>query len=482
MPTKLLKKHLWQKFNMQTDPWLRRFHRRFDLRVDQADHAEIDDTLRSGVELRGTNLWVLMIAICIASIGLNVNSTAVIIGAMLISPLMGPIMALGYGASINDSALMRSSLFNLGLASFLSLLASTAYFLLTPLSQAHSELLARTAPSIWDVLIALFGGLAGIIGITRKVKSNLIPGVAIATALMPPLCTAGYGLAVGNLDYFLGAFYLFAINCVFIAIATLMMVRLMALPGVKQLDDKSLIKHRTVIGLVVLLTIVPSLFLAIDLVQKEWFGTNASRFVQEVIRTRPNVMVLSQEADYKTRQIRITLAGERLSVDQVKQMEKRLPEFGLDQSEFLLAQSGQVIPDFNAVKKDILQEFFNSNRTEITGRDARIVALQNELLQVRQSVTKQLPLKDIYRELSAQFPQAVRIQVTSGYRSTGSSALAQVATATEKPLLLVQLRLNQPLGGAEQVRLRQGLRVRAGLAELDDVQLDVAVSATPKKR
>ncbi|PJC19082.1 MAG: hypothetical protein CO066_00930, partial [Comamonadaceae bacterium CG_4_9_14_0_8_um_filter_60_18] len=202
-----------------------RLFRRFDLRHDQADTAEIDATFRGGVEFRGTNLWVLMFAIVIASIGLNVNSTAVIIGAMLISPLMGPIMALGYGAGINDSALMRSSLFNLGLAALISLIASTLYFLVTPLTLAHSELLARTTPSIWDVLIALFGGLAGVIGATRRIKSNLVPGVAIATALMPPLCTAGYGLATGNLSYFLGAFYLFAINSVFIAIATLMMVR-----------------------------------------------------------------------------------------------------------------------------------------------------------------------------------------------------------------------------------------------------------------
>ena len=221
-----------------------RLLRRFDLRADQADVAEIDATIRSGVEFRGTNLWVLIFAILIASVGLNVNSTAVVIGAMLISPLMGPIIGLGYGAGVNDSALMRSSLFNLGLAAFISLLASTLYFWLTPLTQAHSELLARTTPSIWDVLIALFGGLAGVIGVTRRVKSNLIPGVAIATALMPPLCTAGYGLATGNLSYFLGAFYLFAINSVFIAIATLMMVRVMRLPNVNVMEDRSLLKRQ----------------------------------------------------------------------------------------------------------------------------------------------------------------------------------------------------------------------------------------------
>ena len=236
---------------MILDSIKRRFISRFDLRHDQANSAEIDYTFRSGVEFRGTNLWVLIFAILVASIGLNVNSTAVVIGAMLISPLMGPIMALGYGAGINDSALMKKSIFNLGLAAVLSLIASTLYFLISPLSQAHSELLARTTPTIWDVLIALFGGLAGVIGVTRKVKSNLIPGVAIATALMPPLCTAGYGLAVGNWQFFIGAFYLFTINCVFIAIATLMMIRLMGLPSVKILEDKNLLKRRTIIGFII---------------------------------------------------------------------------------------------------------------------------------------------------------------------------------------------------------------------------------------
>lgn len=148
--------------------------------------------LRGDVEMRGTNLWVLMFAIFIASIGLNVNSTAVIIGAMLISPLMGPITGIGYGAGILDLRLVREGLKNLGIATLIGLLTSAAYFSIRPLRSAQSELLARTSPTIWDVLIASFGGLAGIVAATRKHKSNVIPGVAIATALMPPLCTAGF--------------------------------------------------------------------------------------------------------------------------------------------------------------------------------------------------------------------------------------------------------------------------------------------------
>lgn len=456
-----------------------RLLRRFDLRADQADVAEIDATIRSGVEFRGTNLWVLIFAILIASVGLNVNSTAVVIGAMLISPLMGPIIGLGYGAGVNDSALMRSSLFNLGLAAFISLITSTLYFLVTPLTQAHSELLARTTPSIWDVLIALFGGLAGVIGVTRRVKSNLIPGVAIATALMPPLCTAGYGLATGNLSYFLGAFYLFAINSVFIAIATLMMVRVMRLPSMSLLEDRSLLKRRTVIGLVVLLTLVPSIFLAIQLVQKEWFDANAARFVREVLRTRPNLLVVSQETDFKGRQLQVNVVGDRLPEAEIRTLEARLSEFGLADVSLTLAQSGQVMPDMSLIKKDLINEFLQTNRSDIAEREARIAALQAQLQAAQKSAATQLPLAAIYRELQAQFPQALQLSVASGLRSVVSREQASLQLAVERPLLLVKLHLRDALGNAELERLRLGLQTRAGLAELQDVQLDVTVAARP---
>jgi uncharacterized hydrophobic protein (TIGR00271 family) len=460
---------------MTIDSIVRRFHARFDLRLDQADLTEIDSTFRSAVEFRGTNLWVLIFAIFIASIGLNVNSTAVIIGAMLISPLMGPIMAVGYGAGIDDSDLMRSALFNLGLAAVISLLASTAYFLMTPLTLAHSELLARTTPSIWDVLIALFGGLAGAIGATRQIKSNLIPGVAIATALMPPLCTAGYGLAVGNWEYFFGALYLFTINCVFIAIATLMMVRVMRIPSIKMVEGRSQFKRHTVIGFVVLLTLVPSLFLAVNLVQREWFDTNARRFVQQVLRTKTNVIVVTAEPDFATAELRVNVVGDHLSQADIQAMEQRLPEFGLASAKLLVLQSGQPMPDMNLVKRELLTELMQSNRTEVSDREARITALQQELQEAQKSASAQLPLKDIYREVQAQFPQAQRVSVTWGLQAPGVTATPNAPDSTERPLLLVQLQLPSPLSAPEQERLRLGLRARAGLTALDEVQLLVSV-------
>lgn len=453
----------------------RRILARFDLRHDQAEVEEIDAMFRGGVEFRGTNLWVLIFAILVASIGLNINSTAVIIGAMLISPLMGPIMALGYGAGINDSKLIRSSLFNLGLAALLSLIASTAYFLVTPLSQAHSEVLARTTPTIWDVMIAMLGGLSGVIGATRRIKSNLVPGVAIATALMPPLCTAGYGLAMGKWSFFFGAFYLFTINCVFIAIATLMMVRLMRLPSVKMLGDRSLARRRTLIGLVVSLTIAPSLYLAVDLVRKEVFESNAARYVSAMLREKPGTLAISVQPDHRSRELRISLAGDRIADAELASMKARLTDFGLRDTALLVSQSGQSMPDMNAIKTDLLKDLLQDNQGSLREKDAQIARLQAEIEALKLARGTPLPLAEILRELDAQFPDAVEINVAAGVRS--ARALATAAQSSEvPPVLLVRLTLPKALSAPEKERLRNGLRVRAGLPEASDVKLDIELA------
>src|SRR5574344_825089 len=199
---------------------LKRLGQLFNLDTEVENFDNIHQEILKGVSFRGTNLWILFFAIIVASVGLNMNSTAVIIGAMLISPLMGPINGMGYSIATYDFDLFRKSAKNFLFAILSSLVASTLYFVLSPVSTAHSALLARTSPTIYDVLIALFGGLAGIVAISSKQKGNVIPGVAIATALMPPLCTAGYGIATRQFDFFFGAFYLFTINTIFIAIAS----------------------------------------------------------------------------------------------------------------------------------------------------------------------------------------------------------------------------------------------------------------------
>jgi len=254
----------------------------FDLRSEMEGYDAIHENIASGIVFRGTNLWILMFAIVVASVGLNMNSTAVIIGAMLISPLMGPIIGMGYSLATYDFQLLRRSMKNFSFAVGVSLLTSALYFLLTPINEAHSELLARTSPTIYDVIIALFGGLAGIVAMSSRLKGNVIPGVAIATALMPPICTAGYGLATLQFNFFFGALYLFAINTVFIAFAALIVCQMLKFP-IRSIVDPARKKHvNRVITAVILITLIPSIIFGVKLVKNEEFAQNAENFIAEV--------------------------------------------------------------------------------------------------------------------------------------------------------------------------------------------------------
>lgn len=250
-----------------------------DLKSDADNVDEIHQTIKNGIIFKGTNLWILVFAIIIASVGLNTNSTAVIIGAMLISPLMGPINGMGYSIATYDFALFRRALKNFAFAVIASLAASTLYFSISPLSTAHSELLARTSPSIYDVLIALFGGLAGIVAMTSKHKGNVIPGVAIATALMPPLCTAGYGLATAQFTYFFGAFYLFTINTVFIGISSVLFSQFIDLPIRTIVEPEQKRRVNRWITIVITITIIPSIYFGYLLVKKETFTEKANMLI-----------------------------------------------------------------------------------------------------------------------------------------------------------------------------------------------------------
>lgn len=241
---------------------------RFDLHANDALKLQTIEQIRKGVEFKGTNLWVLIFAIFIASLGLNTNSTAVIIGAMLISPLMGPIMGIGLGVGIQDFNLIKRSFKNLAIATIISIITSSIYFYISPLSEASSELLARTYPTTYDVLIALFGGMAGIVAVASRDRGNVVPGVAIATALMPPLCTAGYALATWQLNYFLGAFYLYFINSVFISFATYIGCRIFKLSTVhNQSDGVKSEKVKRYVMLVVIVTLIPSIYMAYNIIR-----------------------------------------------------------------------------------------------------------------------------------------------------------------------------------------------------------------------
>ena len=260
----------------------KRLFRFFNLRNDQASSADIDAALRAGARPAGTNLWVLFFAILIASVGLNVNSTAVIIGAMLISPLMGPIVGMGYGAAIADAPLMRSSVLTLFGFAAVSLFTSMLYFTVSPLDEPGSELMARTTPTLWDVLIAAFGGAAGMVAATRRSFTNIAPGVAIATALMPPLCTVGFGLAHQRWDIAGGAAFLFLINSVFIAAATLLIGKLLRLPKLAELDAAAVQLHRWVIGVVLMAVLIPRAWFCYAFAQQEYFKAAVARARQRL--------------------------------------------------------------------------------------------------------------------------------------------------------------------------------------------------------
>lgn len=347
---------------------------RFNLHSDKADEQLIIASIERDTNFKGTNLWTLIFAIFIASIGLNVNSTAVIIGAMLISPLMGPIMGIGLGIGINDFDLLKRGIKNLVIAAIFSIATSFLYFTLTPLEEASSEILARTTPSIWDVFIAFFGGLAGIVAGTRKEKGNVIPGVAIATALMPPLCTAGYGLASGQWFYFLGAIYLFFINSVFICIATFLIVKHLKFKKRQFATEETEKRVSKYILFVVILTVIPSIFMAYRIVQRSIFEGNARKFVQNEFHF-PKTQVLSSKYIYLSsddRTIELFLVGQSLSEATIDSLKSHITDYKLNNTELLIHQgldASQKV-DLSAIKASVLEEVFAANLTKSTATDS----------------------------------------------------------------------------------------------------------------
>lgn len=317
--------------------WIRTFLHYFNLEADIDDFDTIHKTIEKDIVFKGTNLWILMFAIIIASVGLNVNSTAVIIGAMLISPLMGPINGMGYSIATYNFTLFRRSIKNFTFAVIAGLIASTAYFFITPISTAHSELLARTSPTIYDVIIALFGGLAGIVAISSKQKGNVIPGVAIATALIPPLCTAGYGLATLTFKYFLGAFYLFTINTVFIAISSILISRILKFPIRGIVDENHKKRLRRWITVIIVITVVPSIYFAILLINREKFSEKAILYTGNVSVFEGNYL-LNKEINSINKSIKLIYGGNTFTEEQKRSIRMKAVSFGLDTNDIVIEQ------------------------------------------------------------------------------------------------------------------------------------------------
>jgi uncharacterized hydrophobic protein (TIGR00271 family) len=302
--------------------------RSFDISHEKEDFEKIHDDVERGIPFTGTNLWILMFAIVTASVGLNVNSTAVIIGAMLISPLMGPIIGIGYSVATYDFLMLKDSFKNFSYSVIVGLVASTVYFKISPINEAHSELLARTSPTSYDVLIAFAGGLAGIVAMSSKLKGNVIPGVAIATALMPPLCTAGYGLATGQWNFFFGAFYLFTINTVFIALATLLASRLQKFPVKEQANKELRAKANQWVTSVALLTLIPSIYFGYILIKKDDFARNAKSFIKYETYIEGDYL-LNSEIDANTRIITLEYGGRPINEDQKNILKQKLNKYNI---------------------------------------------------------------------------------------------------------------------------------------------------------
>ena len=426
----------------------------FNLMPDKEDEQEVIRQISQGVSFRGANLWVLIFAIFIASLGLNVNSPAVIIGAMLISPLMGPIIGMGTAVGINDVDLLRRAARNFGIATLISVLTATIYFLITPLSDAHSELLARTSPTLYDVLIATCGGAAGVIALCTKGKGNVIPGVAIATALMPPLCTAGFGLASGNLYYFFGAFYLFFINSVFICLATYLVVCLLKYPKKIFLDKQREKKVKRYVGLIVCFTIVPSLFLSYNLIRSSYFNDRVRDFVTEEL-SFPNTQILSRAVtntrDHK--EVKVVLIGETVPDELIANARQKLAKYGLEEVNLVVQQGfGQETTDINELKSLLMQDLYKNSEEVLRAQTAQIDSLRKEVDRYKGDRKWAAALMP---EMQVLFPAVEQL-------SCANALLMRAGQAKPDTVMLVYLKSKEKVKEAERAKMVEWLSARIG--------------------
>ena len=426
---------------------------------------EAEQSIREGVNFKGTNILILVFAILIASLGLNTNSTAVIIGAMLISPLMGPIIGLGLGVGIEDFELLKRSLRNLLVAAAFSILASAVYFLISPVSEGHSELLARTSPTIYDVFIGFFGGAAGIFAIASKNKGNVIPGVAIATALMPPLCTVGYGLATLQFNYFFGALYLFLINSIYICLATFIGVKAMKFRRMQSGVPQRARRMRRLVYTIAILTLLPSIYLTYNMLTRERFEMNANRFVADECRF-PNTQVLSHSALQADGEkvLNITLIGKILPQDSLElALSNRMHFYGLNGVKLNIIQGDA---GTRRDREDLLghsvSQIYEVAQNAIIQKQEAIDSLRNLLAmrQQRDSISAQ-----IAPELKVVFPQVSEIAVTTavfGQISNGDLDTANIAL----------VRYDRPMPAATRAELRRYLEARLRVASIRLVDMD----------
>ena len=358
-----------------------------DTTQDREDPQTTVQTIRDGIEFKGANILILIFAVFIASLGLNTNSAAVIIGAMLISPLVGPIMGIGLGVGIYDFDLIKRSFRNLAVATLFSVLTSTIYFLISPLNDARSELLARTSPTIYDVLIAFFGGMAGIVAASTKLRNGtVIPGVAIATALMPPLCTAGFGLAIGNLYYFFGALYLFFINSVFIAFATTLGTKIMKFAPKEFLDENRKKRVKQIVYVIIVVTMAPSIYLTYNMIRQNFFETAANTFIAKELNY-PNTQIIDKSVSMVDgkRVIRVSMIGKEVPKDSLLVAETLLKKYGLQGTVLEVKQGyGQNDIDISTLNSMMFKDIYQDSQIKIAQLDSKVDSLRNVITNYKQ--------------------------------------------------------------------------------------------------
>lgn len=431
--------------------------RYLDLSSEKHEEHEVADDIIKGIEFKGANLWILIFAIFMASLGLNVNSTAVIIGAMLISPLMGPIIGIGFSIGVNDFATLKRSFKSFGVATVFSIATATIFFIFSPITEAQSELLARTSPTIYDVFIALFGGLAGAVALATNQKGNVIPGVAIATALMPPLCTAGFGLATGNLPFFMGALYLYFINSVFIALATFIVVRTMKF-GKKVFIDKEREKNvRKYIVVITVVTMIPAIFLTLGIVRKTMFESSANRFINNEL-TFDNTQIISRNIshDKDSSLISVVILGDEVSEKRIKEAMSKMPAYDLKNTKLIVRQGGSSTADVASIKSMVLEDFYKNSEKKIEDQQKQINLMGKELAEFKKA-----------DDLASQLVPELKILYPSLDNLIFTRSLSVAADSLKVDTVTVAIvRFDKIPGKSDRDKISNWLKQRAGTDNL----------------
>ena len=432
-------------------PYVQGFLKEYmDLRKDKDDEKITVESVRKGVEFKGANLWILIFAIFMASLGLNVNSTAVIIGAMLISPLMGPIMGLGLSVGINDLELMKRSFKSFIIATAFSVATSTLYFLCTPIAEAQSELLARTSPTIYDVFIALFGGMAGIVALSTKEKGNVIPGVAIATALMPPLCTAGFGLATGNLMYFLGAFYLYFINSVFISLSTFIGARVMRFQTKEFVDKEREKKVHKYIFIIVILTMCPAIYLTLGIIKGTFYESAANKFISEQLDFE-NTQVINKKINSERKEIQVVLLGAEIPEETLTLAKSKMKNYKLEDTKLTVVQGmNNEEVDISSIRAMVMEDFYKNSEVHILEQNKKIESLENELQDYKMY---NILSQDMIPELKVLYPNVKTLALSKMIQTEVDSLRSDTVT-------FALLTFNKKPELKEQTKIKEWLEAR----------------------